>query len=75
MKKRRNTQWVLLILALLIGFEQTQTFAQNSNLHDPRQAETRERCLDKWKVPDQLRTAPDRSERDSAMFHRLLGVL
>ncbi|KAI0211494.1 Cap-specific mRNA (nucleoside-2'-O-)-methyltransferase 1 [Lamellibrachia satsuma] len=55
----------------VIGLSKIQAFCKNNNLHDPRQAEMREECLKLWKIPDEVRTAPDRSETAQMRFCKL----
>ena len=45
-----------------------------SALVELRQHETREKCLKQWQVPDEIRTAPDRSEKPRDRLQKLLGV-
>ena len=45
-----------------------------SALVELRQHETRQKCLKQWQVPDEIRTAPDRSEKPRDRLQKLLGV-
>ena len=57
-----------------IGLLKIQTFAKNGNLVEHRQQQTREQCLQKWQVPDQLRSPPDRFEAPRDALKRILSV-
>ena len=58
----------------VIALQKLQTFAQNSELYEGRQADIREKCLEMWRIPDETRTAPDRTERFNKKFSTLLNV-
>ncbi|XP_064602092.1 cap-specific mRNA (nucleoside-2'-O-)-methyltransferase 1-like [Liolophura sinensis] len=49
-----------------------QAFAQNPNLHEVRQKETRDACLKKWKVPDKVRTTPARESAAEKFRHLMM---
>lgn len=58
----------------VIALSKIQAYCKNSNLHDPRQADMREMCLKRWKIPDEVRTAPDRTESAQARFTKLTNM-
>lgn len=55
----------------IIGLVKIQTFARNTELRETRQADIRKMCLEKWQIPDELRTAPDKTEKPLARFQSL----
>ncbi|GFN74585.1 Cap-specific mRNA (nucleoside-2'-o-)-methyltransferase 1 [Plakobranchus ocellatus] len=54
-----------------INLKKIETFTQNSQLHETRQADVRSKCLQKWKIPDEVRAAPGRPDPHS-LFKSLI---
>ena len=55
----------------IIGLLKIQAFTQNPELREVRQADMREKCLKLWQIPDEVRTAPDKSDKPDARFEKL----
>ncbi|KAH9489440.1 Cap-specific mRNA (nucleoside-2'-O-)-methyltransferase 1, partial [Bulinus truncatus] len=45
-----------------INLKKIEIFTKNGDLYEARQPEVRTKCLEKWKIPDQLRTPPGRPD-------------
>ncbi|XP_076464840.1 cap-specific mRNA (nucleoside-2'-O-)-methyltransferase 1-like isoform X2 [Babylonia areolata] len=56
----------------IINLRKIQTFARNVDLYEARQADVRRQLLEKWKVPDEVRTAPMRQEPRAA-FEKMVS--
>lgn len=50
----------------IAGLKKIQAFTQNTELYEARQSEVRTACLEKWQVPDEVRTAPSKQKPESA---------
>ncbi|BFZ07756.1 hypothetical protein BsWGS_10795 [Bradybaena similaris] len=54
-----------------INLKKIEIFTKNSSLYETRQSEVRKKCLEKWKIPDEVRTAPGRPD-PYALFQKLI---
>jgi len=54
-----------------ISLSKIQTFAKNDRLHENRQADIRRQCLKLWRVPDEMRTMPNKNVQAGDKFHDL----
>ncbi|PVD25771.1 hypothetical protein C0Q70_13431 [Pomacea canaliculata] len=62
-------------LQTLLDDEDFFTYIYNSNvknLHEIRQSDVRKQCLERWQIPNEVRTAPIRQDPQSA-FNDLVG--
>lgn len=59
----------------VVSLVKIKTFAQNTDLRDTRQSDVRDRCMKCWEIPDELRTAPDKSEKPVDKFNKLTKVI
>ncbi|XP_021362611.1 cap-specific mRNA (nucleoside-2'-O-)-methyltransferase 1-like [Mizuhopecten yessoensis] len=46
----------------ITSLKKIQTFTQNSDLYEGRQSEIRRQCLERWQIPDQVRSAPSKED-------------
>ncbi|XP_074640055.1 cap-specific mRNA (nucleoside-2'-O-)-methyltransferase 1-like [Tubulanus polymorphus] len=53
------------------NLQKIQAFAQNPNLYEGRQADMRQRCFKKWKVPDEVRAEKTKDD-PKTKFQKLL---
>jgi hypothetical protein len=49
---------VIIFSRQVTGLRKIAAFCKDSNLHENRQAEIRDRCLKFWKIPDAVRKIP-----------------
>lgn len=56
----------------IAGLKKIQAFTQNTDLYEARQADVRSECLEKWQVPDEVRTATSK-QPPASVFSALLG--
>ncbi|KAI8784467.1 cap-specific mRNA (nucleoside-2-O-)-methyltransferase 1 [Biomphalaria glabrata] len=56
-----------------INLKKIEVFTKNSQLYEARQPEVRTKCLEKWKIPDQLRTPPGRPDPKATIRELLKG--
>lgn len=50
----------------IINLRKIQAFAKNIDLYEVRQSDVRKQCLEKWQIPDEVRTAPSRQDPKDA---------
>lgn len=53
---------VLLGRLQITSLKKIQTFTQNSDLYEGRQSNIRQQCLERWQVPDEVRSAPSKED-------------
>ncbi|CAL1534580.1 unnamed protein product [Lymnaea stagnalis] len=54
-----------------INLKKIEVFTKNSQLYETRQSDVRKKCLEKWKIPDEIRAPPGRPD-PMATFRALM---